>query len=59
MTHISPGLVGNTEFSNVRLKDDEKAKQVYENILALNPEDVADNVIYAVIHLNFNFILFD
>lgn len=26
VTHISPGLVGNTEFSNVRLKDDKKAE---------------------------------
>ena len=25
VTHISPGLVGNTEFSNVRLGDDSKA----------------------------------
>lgn len=47
VTHISPGLVQNTEFSNVRLKDDEKAKLVYDNIEALLPEDVADNVIYA------------
>ena len=48
VTHISPGLVGNTEFSNVRLGDDAKAKAVYDNIAALTPEDVADNVIYAV-----------
>lgn len=48
VTHISPGMVGNTEFSNVRLKDDAKASAVYSNIEALRPEDVADNVIYAV-----------
>jgi 3-hydroxy acid dehydrogenase / malonic semialdehyde reductase len=48
VTHISPGLVGNTEFSNVRLRDDNKAAAVYENIMALDPDDVADNVIYAV-----------
>lgn len=48
VTHISPGLVQGTEFSNVRLKDDDKAKLVYDNIEALRPEDVADNVIYAV-----------
>lgn len=47
VTHISPGLVSNTEFSNVRLKDDQKAKAVYDNIEALLPDDVADNVIYA------------
>jgi 3-hydroxy acid dehydrogenase/malonic semialdehyde reductase len=27
VTLISPGMVGNTEFSNVRLRDDEKAAQ--------------------------------
>tara|TARA_X000000950_G_C13779564_1_gene604510 strand:- start:217 stop:1029 length:813 start_codon:yes stop_codon:yes gene_type:complete len=47
VTHISPGLVGNTEFSNVRLGSDEKANEVYRNIVALTPEDVADNVYYA------------
>jgi NADP-dependent 3-hydroxy acid dehydrogenase YdfG len=48
VTHISPGLVGETEFSNVRLRDDSKAAAVYDNIAALRPDDVADNVIYAV-----------
>jgi NADP-dependent 3-hydroxy acid dehydrogenase YdfG len=48
VTHISPGLVGSTEFSNVRLQDDVKAAAVYENMMVLQPEDVADNVIYAV-----------
>jgi 3-hydroxy acid dehydrogenase / malonic semialdehyde reductase len=47
VTHISPGLVGNTEFSNVRLKDDGRAQSVYADLVALAPEDVADNVIYA------------
>lgn len=47
VTHISPGLVGNTEFSNVRLGSDEKAAAVYQDIIALSPEDVADNVHYA------------
>jgi len=47
VTHISPGLVGNTEFSNVRLKDDGKAQNVYVDLAALLPEDVADNIIYA------------
>lgn len=47
VSHISPGLVGNTEFSYVRLKDGEKARAVYDNIQHLLPEDVADNVIYA------------
>jgi len=48
VTHISPGMVGETEFSNVRLGADDKAKAVYENIVPLHPNDVADNVLYAV-----------
>jgi 3-hydroxy acid dehydrogenase/malonic semialdehyde reductase len=48
VTHISPGLVGGTEFSNVRLGDDSKAAAVYDNIVPLRPEDCADNVLYAV-----------
>ena len=48
VTHISPGLCSETEFSNVRLGDDLKARAVYENIEALVPDDVADNVVYAV-----------
>lgn len=48
ITHISPGLVGNTEFSNVRFNDDaDKAKKVYADLIALHPDDVADNVVYA------------
>eukprot|EP00598_Pedospumella_elongata_P000814 CAMPEP_0184973158 /NCGR_PEP_ID=MMETSP1098-20130426/5045_1 /TAXON_ID=89044 /ORGANISM="Spumella elongata, Strain CCAP 955/1" /LENGTH=284 /DNA_ID=CAMNT_0027495591 /DNA_START=90 /DNA_END=944 /DNA_ORIENTATION=+ len=47
VTHISPGMVGETEFSNVRLGADDKAKAVYENIVPLHPNDVADNVLYA------------
>lgn len=47
VTHISPGLVGNTEFSNVRLGSDDKAAAVYQDVVPLSPEDVADNVHYA------------
>ena len=39
-------LTYDVEFSNVRLGDDSKAAAVYDNIEALRPEDVADNVIY-------------
>lgn len=55
VTHISPGLVGETEFSKVRLGSEEKAKEVYKGIEALKPDDIADNVIYAVSFFNFFF----
>ncbi|RYY84462.1 SDR family NAD(P)-dependent oxidoreductase [archaeon] len=48
VTHISPGMVSNTEFSHLRFKDENKVAALYDNITALNPEDVADSVIYAV-----------
>ncbi len=48
VTHISPGMVGGTEFSNVRFQDDAKASALYEGIEALDPFDVAGNVLYAV-----------
>ncbi len=45
MTDIEPGLVGGTEFSNVRFKgDDAKAEKAYENTQALTPEDVTEAV---------------
>jgi len=44
VTDIEPGLVGGTEFSNVRFGDDAKASAVYEGADALTPEDIADAV---------------
>merc|ERR1711988_1279576 len=47
VTAISPGLV-QTDFSKTRFKgDDEKAAKVYEGILPLCADDIADQVIYA------------
>ncbi|MFZ6761568.1 SDR family NAD(P)-dependent oxidoreductase [Pseudoroseomonas sp. WGS1072] len=45
VTDIQPGLVGGTEFSQVRFQGDEaKAASVYEGTEALTPEDIADAV---------------
>ena len=45
VTDIEPGLVGGTEFSNVRFKgDDGKAEKTYQNTVALTPEDVSEAV---------------
>jgi 3-hydroxy acid dehydrogenase / malonic semialdehyde reductase len=43
---IEPGLVGETEFSDVRFRGDKKrSAKVYENTKSLTPEDIAE-VIY-------------
>lgn len=60
VTDIQPGLVGGTEFSQVRFKgDEERAASVYQNTTALTAEDVADAVEWAVsrpAHVNINVI---
>jgi 3-hydroxy acid dehydrogenase / malonic semialdehyde reductase len=52
VTNVAPGLVGGTEFSNVRFRgDDELAARVYGDVAlggALGPEDVADCILFAV-----------
>lgn len=47
VTAINPGLV-ETEFSKVRFKGDTKADNVYKGYKALQPEDVADAIHFAV-----------
>lgn len=44
VTNIEPGMSGGTEFSNVRLKDDARAAQVYAGTEPLTAEDIADAV---------------
>lgn len=48
VTHISPGMVSGTEFSNIRFGDDAKAAALYQDMEVLDPHDIADIVIYAV-----------
>ncbi|AUX93412.1 bifunctional NADP-dependent 3-hydroxy acid dehydrogenase/3-hydroxypropionate dehydrogenase YdfG [Mixta gaviniae] len=58
VTDIEPGLVGGTEFSNVRFKgDDSRAEGVYAGTTALTPEDVTEAVFWVATlpaHVNIN-----
>lgn len=59
-TNIAPGMVGGTEFSNVRLKgDDAAAAKVYEGADALTANDIADSAYWIATlpaHVNINYI---
>jgi 3-hydroxy acid dehydrogenase/malonic semialdehyde reductase len=47
VTSVDPGMV-ETNFSNVRFRgDEERAAKVYQNITPLEPEDVAETIIWA------------
>ncbi len=58
VTSIEPGMVGDSEFSLVRFKGDEdKAKEVYEGLKPLCPEDVSESVLWVLTqpaHVNIN-----
>jgi 3-hydroxy acid dehydrogenase / malonic semialdehyde reductase len=60
VTDIQPGLVGGTEFSEVRFKGDvNRAKALYEGTQPLMPEDIADAVHWVATrppHVNINSI---
>jgi 3-hydroxy acid dehydrogenase / malonic semialdehyde reductase len=60
VTDIQPGLVGGTEFSEVRFKGDvNRAKALYEGADPLMPEDIADAVHWVATrppHVNINTI---
>jgi 3-hydroxy acid dehydrogenase/malonic semialdehyde reductase len=59
-TNLSPGLVGGTEFSNVRLKgDDAAAAKVYQGAVPLTPKDIAETAYWIATqppHININTI---
>ena len=47
VTSVDPGMV-ETNFSNIRFRGDtEKAAKIYQNITPLQPEDVADAILWA------------
>ena len=60
LTDVQPGLVAGTEFSDVRFKGDhDRARKNYEGAEALNAEDIAECVFWAVTrpaHVNVNTI---
>ncbi|WP_439238954.1 SDR family oxidoreductase [Lonepinella sp. BR2919] len=58
VTNVEPGLCGGTEFSNVRFKgNDEKAANLYKGTNAIQPEDIANAVLWIYqqpAHVNIN-----
>ncbi|MGH3031358.1 MAG: SDR family NAD(P)-dependent oxidoreductase [Gaiellaceae bacterium] len=49
VTTVDPGMVGDTEFSDVRFGGDQERKAaVYQGVDYLKPEDVADCILWAV-----------
>ena len=57
ITSIEPGLVGGSEFSEIRFGDEERAAKVYEGTTPLNPDDIAEAVAWIVSlprHVNVN-----
>ena len=60
VTSIDPGMV-ETDFSAVRFRgDEEKASKVYQNITPLQPEDVAETIVWAAsrpAHVNIHTVL--
>jgi NADP-dependent 3-hydroxy acid dehydrogenase YdfG len=49
VTTVDPGMVGDTEFSDVRFGGDrEKKAAVYRGVRYLTPDDVADCIMWAV-----------
>ena len=47
VTNIEPGMV-NTEFSLVRLGDEQKANKVYEDMKPLSGKDIAESILWCI-----------
>lgn len=47
VTNIEPGMV-ETEFSEVRLQDKDRAKKVYEGLKPLSAADIADSIVWSL-----------
>lgn len=60
VTCVEPGLVGGTEFSEVRFHGDrERAREVYAGVQPLTPDDIADSVYWVASqppHVNVNLL---
>jgi 3-hydroxy acid dehydrogenase / malonic semialdehyde reductase len=60
VTSVDPGMV-ETNFSNIRFRgDEERAAKVYQNITPLEPEDVAETIIWAAsrpAHINIHTVV--
>lgn len=58
VSNIEPGLCGGTEFSNVRFRgDNDKAAKLYQGAHAIQPEDIANTVLWIYqqpAHVNIN-----
>jgi 3-hydroxy acid dehydrogenase/malonic semialdehyde reductase len=58
VTNLIPGLIGETEFSNIRFHGDQSAFEgLYENCQALSPQDIAESIRWIVSlpeHVNIN-----
>ncbi len=47
VTNIEPGMV-ETEFSQVRFRDNDKAQQVYKNMHPLSAQDIAETILWSL-----------
>lgn len=57
VTNFEPGVIGGTEFSNVRLKDDQAAADVYAGFTNMTPDEIAEMILWCTTlpeHINVN-----